>query len=102
MPVQKIFIEGIPIQTLFDSGASVNAIKTKTLNKLLKINKNLFTKNSDVQISLPGNNTIRATTVVNLHFKLDKFSWTQMFYVIDNLPFDAILGVKALKHCNII
>lgn len=40
--------------------------------------------------------------MVNLHFKIDKFSWNQNFYIIDSLPFDAILGVTSLKHCNII
>lgn len=55
-----------------------------------------------MSISLPGNNILKISSTVDLHFKLNKFSWTQTFCIVDNLPFDCLIGSKTLKHCNIV
>ena len=86
----NIQVYNLPTQTLFDTGASINAISLKFFSfmqqqvKLLPTNRKV--------VSADGN-SLGPIGEVHLKFKLGKVEFNDIFVILNNLQWDIILSL---------
>ena len=87
----------ITVETLIDTGSSRSLITSKFANKLgvvLEPNNHIFTA--------AGNHKLASLSCAQLDFKLGSYDtiFSMKFNVLDNLPYDAVVGLDFLQQNN--
>ena len=98
LPYVQITVFGKELNTLLDTGASlcmINQSIISDLPHLLKLSQpiNCFTATKQ---------SFQVEYAVPIHLKIGKFSWTQNFFVVKELPVDAILGFDFIKRTGLV
>jgi hypothetical protein len=89
---------GIPIQAIFDSGASISIVSQKLFDKITKIIKPPAINPPRGPIAVASNTgSLLPTGNVNLPISLKNVTAVAEFAIVPNFKYEMLLGTNALK-----
>jgi predicted aspartyl protease len=96
-----IFIAGVSVTGMVDSGASVCLVSIQFYQKLLKYGRN-FKNSTNVKkvnkrLVCANKQTMSVVAEVNTSVKIGGLEWPATFWAVDQLVNDVIIGVDLLK-----
>ncbi len=96
--VKKLLLRGskgsITVEVLFDSGAFFSFIKKAIAEKIGELQK---LPEPEVFSTAKEGEEVIATHTIDIKFYINKDGFPEIFYVIDNLSEDAIIGVGTMQ-----
>ena len=95
-------MEGKTGKIFLDSGAEINVIDSNLLERLAECNKNIHIEFKKTYISCANGSRMESKRIATILVGLGRQSSFQKFMVIDNLFPRVFLGIKAMKHMDVI
>lgn len=102
LPLLKVnFGKDLNCVSLLDSGCSRSLISKKLFSALKenKLIKSHIKSNHTLEVANGGKMVTRSE--VKIHLKIELFSWNFDFLVVNNLPFDMIIGFDFMKYSKL-